>query len=187
MLDAADYTQRIAALFGPLASEVLREYPLAAYPSPSEAFIAVMSDSAFLVGERECEQAMSRFVDVFAYHLDVPDTPVPAAPASFPYRSAHVADLPYLFKNLRAASGAAAVLNQEQARLSKTMVRCWTSFARSGRPEPGAGAPKWEPYRAELDQVYRLRTPAPDVFGGIAQQHHCDFWAALGKKPAARA
>ena len=64
------------------------------------------------------------------------------------------------------------------------MARCWTSFAATGRPDPNTATdatqhPAWTPSDESADVVYRFRLPEPDVFGGIVEQHHCNFWSDL--------
>ena len=75
---------------------------MSAFDSPSEAFATIMSDASLISAERDCQRTMSRFTLVYPYLLDVPDSPIAMAAPSFPYKSAHTADLSYLFPPFRA-------------------------------------------------------------------------------------
>lgn len=180
-LTAANYRTRLTALFGDAAADVLAEYPLDQYPSPSSALATVLTDANWITGERDCVQAMSRYVDVFAYQFDVPDTRISTPAVSFPYDSAHTADLQYLFPTFHGATGTVPPLTAAQSTLSAAMITAWASFAATGRPDLStpSGAP-WAPYTSEADTIMRLTSPAsPDLFDGLAEQHHYAFWTSL--------
>lgn len=192
VVSAQAYPAVLSSFFGAKAGEVLNQYPLDRYDSPSAALSAAVSDSGFICnGNRQANRVVSRFVEsVYAYEFNVPDAPSSWAPVSFPYRSAHTSELQFLFPQFRGGSGTAHNLTPAQNVLARQMVRYWTNFARTGNPTPNtsdATLPNWPRYRADLDNYLTLRTPAPSVDTQFSKAHNCDFWdsqapAAHGQK-----
>jgi para-nitrobenzyl esterase len=172
-LSAGDYLEFIGGAFGDHADQVLSCYPLDAHPSPSNAVAAIVGDVRFASGQRRALRLLrAHHEPVYAYEFDVRSTPIATPRASFPYLSAHTAELQYLFPSFRGATGKPATLDGEQALLARTMRRYWYRFARDGSPAP------WAPYALEADNYQRIGLPAPTADDGMAARHRCGFWDA---------
>lgn len=177
---AVDYPAQLMAMFGPdIGPKVLSLYPLSGYESPDNALGAALGDRGFICdGNRRATRLIKRHVaEVYAYEFDVPDTPIAWPPVEFPYQSAHTAEIQYLFPQFRGASGEAKKLDAGQQRLSRQMVRYWTSFARTGKPAGGVdGSPEWAKYESGADNYLSLGVPSPVMRDRFGDTHHCDFW-----------
>jgi para-nitrobenzyl esterase len=172
-LSAEDYLAFVGGAFGACADQVLSRYPLGAHASPSSAVAAIVGDERFAAGQRRALRLLrAHHEPVYAYEFDVRSTPIATPPASFPYLSAHTAELPYLFPSFRGATAAPATLDGEQAQLAQTMRRHWYRFAWDGSPAA------WAPYALEADNYHRIGLPAPTPDDGMEARHHCGFWDA---------
>jgi para-nitrobenzyl esterase len=150
-------------------------YPLAAYPSPSIALGAVGTDAIFACNARTAAGLLSNFVPTFAYEFNDPNAPQNfLPPVSFPYGASHASELQYLFG--LSAPIPSPGLNPDQQALADTMVKYWTSFAKSGDPN-GAAAPAWPGYATENDTHQSLAPAAVQPTTGFGADHKCSFWA----------
>ncbi|AHH18573.1 carboxylesterase, type B [Nocardia nova SH22a] len=158
--------------------EILRRYPVDAYPAPARALAAAVGDAGVICdgGWRTTHILEATGYPVYAYEFDVPDSPVPWPEVSFPYGSAHVQEVQYIFPRFHGASGAAQDLNPRQQRLADLMVRYWTNFAHHGDPNGGMPAPEWPRYDPGQDNFLLLRAPDPVVVPQFGKTHHIDFW-----------
>ena len=123
-LTAADFNA-YAASFGPqFTQRLLNKYPLASYPNPSLAEIAMAQ------GQKSCtarfmEQNWSKYVPVYAYEFQERTAPSYFAPVSYPMRAFHTAELQYLFPFFHGGQGTPHPLNTPQERLSDILVDYW--------------------------------------------------------------
>jgi para-nitrobenzyl esterase len=188
VITAAEYPARLTATFGAAVSPTIQGlYPLDKFPSPSNALAAAVGDNAFVCnGARRSNRVVKRFVkDVFEYEFDVPSSPVPWPPVSFPYQSPHTVEIQYLFPLFHGGSGDIHQLNKSQQRLAAQMVQYWTTFAHTGSPNGERGRhgktdlPYWPRYDERVDSVLSLRLPEPVVVTGFGDRHNCDFWDSL--------
>ncbi|MFB7091630.1 carboxylesterase/lipase family protein, partial [Streptomyces sp. NPDC056296] len=162
--------------------EILKRYPLSEYPGASRALSAVIGDCGLIsAGGRRTTRMIGQYVpDVYAYEWDVPDSPVAWPAVSFPYGSAHVQELQYLFPRFRGGGGTAQDLTPPQQHLARQMVHYWTTFAHHGTPNaPVPQAPHWPRYQPDRDNFLALRLPRPTVINDYGTTHHCDFWDTL--------
>jgi para-nitrobenzyl esterase len=67
-------------------------------------------------------------------------------------------------------------LAADQARLSQSMVRYWTRFARTGNPN-SSQTPAWPRYGAS-QRFQSLVPPAPSAATGFGVEHQCSFWGS---------
>ncbi|MDI2125578.1 carboxylesterase/lipase family protein [Yinghuangia seranimata] len=163
--------------FGDAADRVLAEYPLSAYPSPTHALFAILTDCSNPLSWCLEAVAAARFhnegaTPVWAYEFADPNAPFaypsPQAPG---YGATHNSELAYLFDQPTA-------LTPAQRALGDTMIRYWTRFATTGDPN-GRGLPAWPRYRTSADFL----ALAPGAGGvrtvDVEAEHHVAFWKAL--------
>ena len=163
-------------------AEILAQYPLAKYASPSIALAAAVGDCVFISnGGRRVNRLIKKFVDnIYAFEFDVPDSPSPWPMASFPYESAHTIELQYIFPGFCGGHGISRELSKEQKRLSSQMVHYWSTFAYFSTPNaPVPDAPLWSLYDPILDNYLSLRIPNPCMITTFNKDHQCDFWDSL--------
>ena len=179
---APQYPAAVLAAFGPVAGLlILEQYPLGNYVNADEALAAIQTDSSFACPARLADQALSAYVPVYAYEFDDQDAPeIFLPPVSYPYGAAHGSELQYFFpaQDLTHMQGPPQQLSANQRRLSLTMIRYWTNFARHGDPN-APQTPNWARYASRLDAFQSL---APDFLGpdfNFASNHRCVFWAGL--------
>lgn len=174
-LTRAEYRAQVLNTFGRQAgAQVLAQYPVSKFASPSLALGALETDSIFACPARAVDQAVSALVPTFAYEFNDTNAPeVYLPPVSFPYGAAHTSELQYLFKLPQSVP-----LTTEQQELSDKMVRYWTQFARSGDPNSNS-TPSWPPYNQAVEDFQSLVPPLPSVESEFATDHKCDFWAKL--------
>ncbi|HKF76842.1 MAG TPA: carboxylesterase/lipase family protein [Candidatus Dormibacteraeota bacterium] len=168
---AGQYTTTIQTVFAARAEQVLEQYPLSAFASPSLALSTVITDSVFSCPARSADRALAAAgVPTYAYEFADPTAPPLVPDPVMPMGASHASELAYVFQ--RSASG----LTSTEVALSDRMIGYWTTFAASGTPG-GAGAPAWPRYSAAGDQFLELTPAGPRPSAGFAQDHHCSFWA----------
>ncbi|MEU8218784.1 carboxylesterase family protein [Micromonospora taraxaci] len=134
------YRDQVRAMFGDRAEEVLAHYPRDAAQPASATLGAVLTDHDYAEPFYSAAMAFARRVPTFAYEFADEDAPffTEGPEPTFPVGAYHCAELPYLF-----TVDYAETLTPTQRRLSDTMVRTWTDFARTGRagwPRLGGGS-----------------------------------------------
>ncbi|MEV1003148.1 carboxylesterase family protein [Nonomuraea sp. NPDC050202] len=176
------YEGFVREAYGPAAPAVLARYPAAAYPDLRIAIATLLTDSGSPLSTCGHLDALGLFarsgVPVHGYQFADRTAPPLIDVPGFEEGAYHASELEYLFPGLVPG----AELNAEQERLSDAMVRLWTSFAATGRPE----AAGWPRFRSPGD-VLSL-APGP---GGIrtvnpAEASNCAFWESLGTTPRVR-
>jgi len=176
---AANYQSMIASTASVSPAEaavVAAHYPLRSYASPAEALGAVGTDAIFACPALTMDRDLSRFTPTFAYEFNDEHAPERFLPpvSGFSYGAAHASELQYLFHLNE--SEFPGPLTPQQQRLSASMQRYWTNFARSGSPS-GSGEPAW-PRFGGGQRMVSLVPPTPQVETGFAAEHQCAFWAA---------
>jgi para-nitrobenzyl esterase len=150
-------------------------YPLAAYPSPSIAFGAVVTDYFFACKGRDSVRLLANHVPVYVYEFNDPEPPQPyLPPVSFPYGAFHAGEIQYVM-GVRPAVEPVAPFTADQARLSDVMTSYWGRFARDGNPNSWH-TPDWAPYDPATDLVQSLVPPEPTPKADFAADHKCAFW-----------
>lgn len=187
-LTDADYPAAVAAFVGlpvadPFVQLVLFLYPLGNYPPPPGvvsaplALGALGTDAVFACPARNAAQFLSPYVPTYTYEFNDENAPLNHGyvPASFPLGAYHSAEIQYLFNIF----GMPAPFTSDQQRLSDTMIRYWTQFAKTGDPN-SHGTPVWSPYTAATDQFQSLVPPTPTVESSFDTDHKCSlFWSAF--------
>lgn len=156
-------------------------YPLASYPSPSLAEIAVAEGNKACIA-RTFDREWSQYVPVYAYLFDDETAPSYFPPVSYPTRAFHTSEIEYLFPLFHGGQGTPHPLNAAQERLSDQMVLYWSTFARTGDPN-NLSDPRWLPYATAKDDVNVLIEPKPHMSYGYGSQTYpnnmrndCEFW-----------
>ncbi len=175
---SADYMRLLTATFGDKAEKVANEYPAKGANSPSEAFSSAMTSWFFYCpARRVMRSADHNGVRLYAFEFNDRKAPYYFPQVSFPYGAAHTLELQYIFPNYHGASGVVNPLSMEQMRLSHAMVKYWTNFAKSGRPD-GNGLkiwPKWT-QSEQRTQFLDINITTETEF---AKGRKCDFWDSL--------
>lgn len=163
--------------------EIVRRYPAEAHPGAARALAAAVGDAGVIYegGWRTTRLLKARIADVYAYEFDVPDAPAPWPEASFPYGSAHVQEVQFIFPLFHGADGTARPLSPAQQRLSEQMVAYWTAFARTGDPNNSGDTPAWPRYDVDTDGFLLLSTPEPHVITPFAATHNIEFWGQFDR------
>ncbi len=177
---ADQYTALIQNHFGNNAARVMEEYSLRAYPTPSEAWAAVFTDSFFSCPIRRTTRMLAPQVSVYAYEFNDPKAPNTMVPnPHLDLRAYHSSEIQYVFQTRFPSNPkpGPAPLSPRQLKLSDRMMNYWTRFAASGRPD-GAG-PKWAPYQGAQDQVLSFAPGKIGYQSDFAKDHHCAFWDSL--------
>ena len=168
-LQDADYPAAVAAFVGLPVDDpfvqffVLPLYPLSNYPPPPDvvsaplALGAVGTDAVYACPTRNAAQLLSHYVPTYAYEFNDENAPLNLGfvPASFPFGAYHTAEIQYLFN----IYGTPVSFTSDQQRLSDTMIRYWTQFAKRGNPNAPV-APTWVPYNT-----------VSDLFQSLGHQH----------------
>jgi para-nitrobenzyl esterase len=167
-LDAA-----VTALFGPLAPQVLAEYPLSDYPTPRDAYVAITSDAKFICGARRTARAAagSQEDPVFRYHFThVLDNVGPMGKKNGAF---HGLELFFVFDHLNVAGYTPSGAEKE---LAAQMGGYWTRFGAAGDPN-GGGAVLWPEYDPRKDTYLQLDSTISAGEG--VRTEKCDFWDSL--------
>jgi para-nitrobenzyl esterase len=178
------YVDAIAALLGvPQSSATIlaNAYPLADYASPDLALSTLATDAAFACNAVSADRWLSIYVPTYAYEfadVNAPELFLP--PVSFPYGAAHASEIQYLF-GLPAAFP--ATLDADQQQLADAMVKYWTRFARTGKPQAPRTTrwPRFDTNDLGGGNVLSLVPPAPvtEPAGPFNLDHKCGFWNPL--------
>ncbi len=162
----------------------LERYPLAKYHSASLAYDAIATDFIFnsACDALTLDNALARFVPVYAYLFADVTAPSYQTTASLPPGTYHTAELQYLFPLFHGAQGTVHPLNEAQEKLSNAMVRLWSGFAKSGDPN-SPGAVRWPRYVSPGGSPEMLRFdptgPVAEPASRVGAAHNCDLWDRL--------
>ena len=182
---ADHYTDAVAALLGvpqSAAALLVNQYPLANYPSPDLAVATLATDAAFACNATAADGWLSTYVPTYGYEFadeNAPELFLP--PVSFPYGASHASELQYLF-NLPSPFPPQP-LDADQQQLSDAMVKYWTRFARTGKPQ-APRTTRWsrfDPSDVGGPQLLSLvpASPVAKGLGAFNLDHKCSFWNSL--------
>ncbi len=174
---AAQYQELVRQQFGANAATVMRLYPIERFPSPAPfiAYRTIMADAFSVCPALSSDQALSKYIPVYAYQDDDADEPVPGGSTqplgAFHSGTNHLAHFP------------TAQLDPNQAALQSQVLAEWTGFARTGTPNVPY-TPFWATYSTPGRPVMSLM-PAGDSMllpaSAIMAQHHCGFWDSVNQ------
>jgi len=179
-LTAAQYPAALAGIYGAtLGAAVAANYPVTRYAKPVLALAAVITDQVFTCTAREVDHLASGYVPVYTYEFNDRNAPEDFLPrAGYNFGASHASEIQFLFTVPKLPG--TRKLDPAELRLSTTMVKYWTAFARAASPDR-AGLPSWAPFARSTDQFQSL---APDAIApetNFAAMHHCAFWAPIIK------
>lgn len=169
----AEYEAAVTALFGAAAPQVLAEYPVASYPTPRDAYVALTSDAKFICTARKTARAAaaSQEQPVFRYHFThVLDNVGPMGKKNGAF---HGLELFFVFDHLNIAGYSPS--DAEKA-LAAEIGGYWSRFGASGDPN-GGGAVPWPVYDAQTDPYLQLDSVISAGEGVHTEK--CDFWDTL--------
>jgi para-nitrobenzyl esterase len=171
---AQEFTAAVQSRFGGNAQRVLAAYPLADYPSPTQASAAGFGDALFSCQILKAGELLSAWVPVYQYEFNDPNAPnvfLPHPP--FPFGAYHGSEIQYVLGSVLTKG----IATPAQRGLSQSMMSYWINFMRVG--EPGGTAPKWERFRAPEPRVFSLSPGAIRYESDFATVHHCDLWNSI--------
>jgi para-nitrobenzyl esterase len=190
-----DYLAALTRTFGPNASAIAAQYPIAGaaapagdsgaasldagatdaaatgavvFNTPDEALTQVSGDAFFVCQARRLERILSANAPktyLYSFNGPLQDVPVPQLVGV----AFHSSELPYVF-------GAPYLLGsvpEAGLPLVDAMEGYWTQFATSGDPN-GGSSPMWPPYTTAGDQHLTLDTSI--AVGTGLDKANCDFW-----------
>ncbi len=183
-LDSAGLQAASRKLAGAHAEALLQLYASEAAQSPALAQREITTDLFMTYGMRRwADHQSATGAPTYLYHFDhtppafrlyVPDNPdlkLPEGPRSA--GAYHSADLAYVFGNIDKVG---LDWQEEDRQLSRTMVRFWTNFAKSGNPNVPAheSLPVWQPYDKANHATLLLRSE-PHTTKGV-RTAKLDIW-----------
>lgn len=179
-ITSVEYASLLDLVFGSTAPAVLAEYPLANYASPDLAYATLITDLAFSCSALLTDQALSQYVRTYAYEFADENAPPVFPPVSFPQGAEHFIEVQYLF-NLSAFGEPTVPFTESQQRLSDTMIRYWTDFAKSGNPNSDEKeVPLWTKFSGppthEVFQSLLPPSPVSEPESVFSTDHKCAFW-----------
>jgi para-nitrobenzyl esterase len=148
--------------------------------STNSAFAAAITDRDFACGALLTDTLVGNAnVPIFAYEFNDEKAPPPGFipqivlhdGTNFSYGAYHSAELGYLF---------GASLSGPQTKLSNAMVAYWTTFAKTGNPNPVPNPlklPVWPGFTGVAQEMLSLVPPTPMIETTFDSVHHCSsFW-----------
>ncbi|MET8758290.1 carboxylesterase family protein [Lentzea sp. NPDC004782] len=159
-----DYNGLLEQSFGAeKAAKIAAEYP--AGDSARLAYGAVLTDGVWACHQLTDDRLLSRYTPTYGYEFADRTAPLgwfkDLFPAGSPAGAWHSSDLAYFFDI------PTFDLNPAQQQLASTMIRDWTTFARTGKPGWARGTV----------QEYSLEHVGP--INGLTR-HNCSFWNSIG-------
>ena len=120
--------------------------------SEKNQFVALSSDSQFVIGSAQVADGQSRYNDVWMYRFDY----APVALREPGIGAAHGYELPICLGNCKGPYGDAWIGTPENiiSKLTAEMAGAWLSFAKTGDPNHGALDACWEKYDMANRKTY---------------------------------
>lgn len=120
--------------------------------SEKDQFVALSTDSQFLIGSAQVADAQSEYNDVWMYRFDY----APIALRESGVGAAHGYELPICLGNLEGPYGDAWIGTPENVinKLTAEMAGTWLSFAKNGDPNHGKLDTRWEKYDSTHRKTY---------------------------------
>ncbi len=174
-LTPAGYRDYLARTFGAAhADEVLKLYPIDAYPSINQAEIAASQMYRGCLG-RQLNRWFADYTPTWAFQFEDRTTPSYLKPKAWSLGAYHTVELVYLFPGFHGGLGTAHKLNAAQEKLADQIVGAWTTFIRTGKPNPSGLSP-WPRYVAARDNVQGFNIPRSTNRDGYGARYNCAVW-----------
>ncbi len=169
------FMQIVQLTFGPLADEVLAQYPLADYADAQAAYVALTSDVKFVCNARRSARAADAGQTLPVYRYVFAFDGYTAQPGVEPAAS-HGLELVYLFGNFDAVvSGQFEYQpNADDLAMRDSLQAMWAAFAATG--DPSTAELGWPLYSADDDHAI---LDVPLATGQGVRTAQCDFWDPL--------
>jgi para-nitrobenzyl esterase len=142
----------------------------------SLAFSAIQTDVGYACEGLAQVLTLRDYVDTYFYHFTDENAPslLPQAYISFPLGAAHAYEIQYLLSTEEVMLERGA--GDDQINLANAMVDYWTTFAKSGNPNPESAAiPQWPELSTNdmLDlKADIVSKPSEDFYN----THSCSYW-----------
>lgn len=168
-----DYALAVEETFGPLAAEVLAEYPCSTYASGRHAYVDATTDAIFTCQTRRILRSLAPAAResatlLFRYYY----TYVRGDPAVHEMRAFHGSEIQLLFDTMTRLGY--EVPARERV-VADAMQTSWAGMAAIGSPIH-EGTPHWQAYDIARDNAVIFDAPLA-VADGLGTAH-CDFWDA---------
>jgi para-nitrobenzyl esterase len=151
-----DYENLVRAINPLLADELLKIYPASAFPTPKDAYNALIGDALFVCPARWSTQLVAARKPAFLYHF----THVTDFGKMYKLGSFHASELWFVFGNFALPIPG----NAEEKAISDAMGGYWTRFAKTGDPN-GDSAVTWPKYTVAEDKHLVITTPIAAATG----------------------
>ena len=184
-ITAANYADKLKALYGDKTAAILKQYPLSDYSSAPSALGTVMSDFIATIGINNCiyletGKLLAKRVPVYEFEFADRDAPAVTTNPGFEMGAVHSSELPYLFPHFDNTSKVAGPdLKPGSQKIADAMIAYWTSFVKTGQPT-ASSAPTWPRFKSDKD-VMRFDPGKLGLFDAAAE-HKCYFWKTLYPK-----
>jgi len=156
------------------------------------ALTAVVTDKNFACSAIHADSLIAQAnVPIFAYEFNDERAPqnfygpmTTLDGKNFPFGAFHIAELQYLFP-ISNPTGVGFDLNKKpldaaQATLATAMATYWTTFAKTGNPNPKPNPSKlanWPTFSHAALLSLVPATPTTETAASFNSAHHCSFWA----------
>jgi len=176
VLTPESFQATMRTFYDNLTDEVIKEYPLSDYLTPSNALAASVTDMQFACPAQTINGWVARQMPTYAYEFADRTAPSYLEPTTFSLGAAHTYELPYLFPGFHGGAGIPVTLNSQQQALSDKMVRFWANAGDIDDVSQG-----WPQYDPAQSNYMTFVLPQPVVRSmQFAREHHCDFWDNSG-------
>lgn len=152
-----------------IGDQLLTIWKAADYPTPKDAYTALVSEGLFVCPARNAVRSVSKRTNAWLYHFEH----VPPVGKTLGIGSFHSSELFFVFGNFEQYYTSPT---DDELALSKTMSGYWTRFAKAADPNGGTALP-WPKYDATSDSHLVLETT--QSIGSHLAQAHCDALDAI--------
>ncbi|MGY2893894.1 carboxylesterase/lipase family protein [Deinococcus sp. UYEF24] len=167
-------------------SRTLARYPYRRYSTPALAFATMFTDGVFSCTALRVDQALSRYVPVYAFEFNDPQAAtLLKSPSDLPgLGSYHSSSLVYAFQAPVAGVSDPALFTPAQRKLSDAFSSAWMAFVKTGNPNPAASSvgSTWERFAAARNNVQVFAPESVQESVLFAKDHQCEYWLPLDLK-----
>lgn len=165
------YRLLMRMFYGKYSSQVLDLFPARTDADVRDALNQAVTIGVFTTAARRTARCLAAGKSkVWLYHF----VRVPPLPVLKPLGAFHSAEIPYVFGNMHLPWG----FDETDRKISRSMVRAWTIFARTGNPN-GSGLSHWPVYDANTDLCLVFGENIHVVAGFHRQA--CDLFDAIAR------